>query len=93
MYEIISAKKFRSSYKKVSRSGNFDLDEFEKVLEFLRKGEGLPKRYFDHALKANLGNKRECHISGDMLLTYEVRIDYKVIVLSDIGNHAHVFGS
>ena len=34
---------------------------------------------------------RECHISGDCILIYEIFNDIKIIRLYDIGNHANVF--
>ena len=93
MYEIIYSRRFKTSYKRLDRSGRFDREEFGEVIELLEAGQELPKKYFDHALIGNLQAKRECHLASDILLVYEKHIEYKVITLSDIGNHAHVFGS
>lgn len=91
MYEVVYSRKFKSSYKKLLRSGNFDSEEFETIGGLLETGNALPLKYRDHALKGNLQNKRECHISSNMLLVYEVYTDLKVIVLDDIGTHAKLF--
>lgn len=92
MYEINHAKKFKISYKKLLKSGRFDSNELEKIIEYLCNGSELPDKYHDHALKGNLQLKRECHISGNLLLIYEIFPNYKTILLSEIGTHSQLFG-
>ncbi len=93
MYEIIFNKQFKSAHKRIVRSGRFKHDELEKIMEILSRGEALPTRYHDHALKGNFFGQRECHIGGDTLLVYEIDTQNKIVTFFDIGNHAQVFGS
>lgn len=92
MYEISHARKFKTSYRKLLKSGSFDSEELEKIIELLRDGSELPDKYHDHALKGNLQFKRECHISGNLLLIYEIFPNYKTVLLSEIGIHSQLFG-
>ena len=91
MYEIISAKKFKSAYKKLLKSGRFDQGEFKNIIELLKKDGSLPPKYRDHVLKGDMQEKRECHISSDLLLIYEIHLHLKVIVFTDIGTHSKIF--
>ncbi len=93
MYEIHFNKKFKTAYKKVLRSGKFKFEEFNNIIRLLEKGEKLPSKYWDHSLTGNLIHRRECHISGDMLLVYEIDHINMIVLLEDVGNHAQVFGS
>lgn len=93
MYEIFFNKQFRSAYKRLTKSGRFKREELENVMALLAQGCELPTRYHDHTLKGNFLGQRECHLSGDMLLVYEIDSDNKIVTLFDIGNHAQVFGS
>jgi mRNA interferase YafQ len=93
MFEIIQTRRFKISFKRVHKSGRFDVSEFKKIIEYLRYGKELPYHYRDHRLTGYLQNKRKCHISGDLLLVYEIYPAHRAITLSDIGNHAQVFGS
>lgn len=92
MYEIIQTKKFKTSYKKFLRSGRFDSEEFNKIIEFLGSGSELPEKYHDHILRGNLSGQRECHIRGDVLLIYEIELSNKTIYLGNIGTHSQLFG-
>ncbi|MDP3962292.1 MAG: type II toxin-antitoxin system YafQ family toxin [bacterium] len=91
MYEIVYNKKFKSAYKKIIRSGRFDIERFQKIVAFFVEGIDLPVQYRDHALTGNLSGRRECHISGDTLLIYEVYVEKKIVVFDNIGNHAQLF--
>jgi mRNA interferase YafQ len=92
MYEVHRNKKFRKSYKRLRRSGSFDVARFEKVVTLLVRVQELPDFYHDHSLQGNLSNTRECHLEGDCMLEYEYDHVDKVLYLIDIGNHANVFG-
>jgi len=92
MYEVHRNKKFRKSYKRLKKSGSFDIARFEQAIAFLVEIKELPDFYHDHPLQGNLTNTRECHLEGDCLLVYEYDHNDKVLYLIDIGNHANVLG-
>lgn len=91
MYHVSHNNKFKSAYKRVSKSGNFKRDEYRIIIKHLSEGKTLPTKYYDHALKGNLLGQRECHIDSDTLLIYEIDLENKKIILANIGNHAQVF--
>lgn len=92
MYEIIPSRRFRRSYKKVRRSGQFERERLRAALEFLREGIPLPFSYQDHLLLGEYQEYRECHLKGDLLLIYEIRDHLKEVILVDIGSHSDLFG-
>ena len=91
MYEIKRGNKFRKSYKRISNSGIFDHTILDLILSFLLEGKELPNNYYDHALTGNFFGLRECHISSDCLLLYEINREEKSVRLVNIGNHANLF--
>jgi mRNA interferase YafQ len=94
MYEIAHAKKFKTSYKKLIKSGrsDFDDDELKYVVHLLSESRELPEKYRDHSLRGNFQGLKECHITSNILLIYEVDTDNKIITLSEMGTHAQLFG-
>ena len=57
----------------------------------LADGETLPAKYRDHTLTGNYSGFRECHITPDWLLIYEVRESELILVLSRTGTHSDLF--
>ena len=80
---ISYTKSFRKDYKVICKR-KWDIKELEKHLEKLMKVD------VGHNLKGKLTGKRECHISFDWVLVYEVVGD--VIKLLRTGTHAEVLG-
>ncbi len=91
MFEIKYGNKFKKSYKRIQSSGRFRLDIFETIYQLLRDGKEIGNQYHDHALKGDFIGFRECHISGDCLLLYEINMTEKYVRLMNIGNHANLF--
>lgn len=93
MYEITRSKKFKIAYKKLMRSGRSDFsnDEFEYIVDLLALGKDLPEKFRDHFLKGTFSGQRECHITSNMLLIYEIDVLNKIITLAEIGTHAQIF--
>ena len=78
---ISYTKSFRRDYKVICKRKR-DIKEMEKYLEKLMKiGAG-------HNLKGKLNGKRECNISFDWVLVYEVVGD--AVKLLRTGTHAEV---
>jgi len=95
MYGVIRTKDFERSLNKIKRSGLFKPTvrrNLEEVITLLAERKGLPVSCNDHQLKGELGQYRECHIKGDLLLEYRYLDDILILVLVDIGNHSYLFG-
>ena len=65
-----------------------DLTLLEEVVDDLRQGKILDKKYRDHALKGNRKGFRECHIQPDWLLIYLIENDILTLTLVDTGTHS-----
>ncbi|MCF0242003.1 MAG: type II toxin-antitoxin system YafQ family toxin [Treponema sp.] len=76
---------------KRAKKRNLKLDEFEKVVKMIAKGEPLPENYNDHELVGNWKNHRECHIRPDWLLIYQIKDDILVLELTRTGSHSDLF--
>jgi len=87
--EIITTALFRRDYKKIARSGQFSFEEFEKVIDLLRRDQPLPLKYRDHLLKGEHYPHRECHIRPNCLLIYHKSSHQ--LVLTRIGSHSELF--
>ncbi len=48
------------------------MDLLQSVINTLRIPEPLPAKNKDHSLSGNFVGKRECHISPDWLLIYQI---------------------
>ena len=89
-YKIVQTGKFRKDLKLMKRRG-YDLSLLEVVVDILASGEELPKRYQDHSLKGNYVNCRECHITPDWLLIYEIAEEELFLYLTRTGSHSDLF--
>jgi len=62
---------------------------FINALHHLSQKNSLPSEFKDHALIGEWSDFRECHLSGDLLLIYQVEQD--TIKLVRIGSHSQLF--
>ena len=81
---------FKKDYKRVVRRG-YDVRLLEKVIELLAEQKPLPKEYHDHNLTGNYAGCRECHITPDWLLIYEVKETELILYLTRTGTHSDLF--
>jgi len=63
--------------------------KFIEVLYCLSQAKTLPPEFKDHALMGEWSDFRECHISGDLLLIYQV--EGGTIKLVRLGSHNQLF--
>lgn len=70
---------------------NMDLSLLDGVVDQLRQGKTLDKKYQDHGLTGKFKGFRECHIKPDWLLIYLIENDILTLTLVDTGTHADVF--
>lgn len=78
---------YKKSYKLMKKRG-LDLSLLDDVVDTLRQGKVLDKKYRDHDLKGNLKGFRECHIQSDWLLIYLIEKDILTLTLVDTGSHS-----
>ena len=90
MYKIRPSTKFQKDLKKVQKRG-YDISLLTTVLNILANGESLPQKYKDHNLSGNYKGCRECHITPDWLLIYEISDDELILYLTRTGTHSDLF--
>ena len=90
-YEIKFTSQFKKDLKLAKRQGK-DVDELFKVVEKLSLGKQLDAKYKDHSLSGDFKGCRECHVTPDWLLIYEVFEDTLVLILYRAGSHSELFG-
>ena len=90
MYRIRPSTKFQKDLKKAQKRG-YDISLLTIVLNILANGETLPAKYKDHYLSGNYKECRECHITPDWLLIYEILDDELILYLTRTGTHSDLF--
>lgn len=81
---------FKRDYKRIKRRG-YDLSLMEEVIDLLVQRRSLPERYKDHSLIGDYAGCRECHITPDWLLVYQINQDQLILVLTRTGSHSDLF--
>lgn len=81
---------FKKDYKRIVRRG-YDVRLLEKVIGLLAEQKPLPEHYHDHNLTGNYAGCRECHITPDWLLIYEVDGNELILYLTRTGSHSDLF--
>ncbi len=90
MLEVVSSNRFKRDLKLAIRRG-YNIELLTTVINQLAAGKTLAAKYQDHALTGNYGGFRECHITPDWLLIYQIQEDALVLFLSRIGTHSDLF--
>lgn len=81
---------FKKDYKRIKKRG-YDTRLLEKVVAILAQGQPLPAEYKDHSLSGDYKSCRECHISPDWLLVYEVIEKELLLYLTRTETHSDIF--
>lgn len=81
---------FKKDYKRVIKRG-YNAKLMEEIIQKLAKGEQLPEKNKDHPLSGNYSECRECHITPDWLLIYEIDNGELVLYLTRTGTHSDLF--
>jgi len=90
MYIVKPTKKFQKDLKRIEKRG-YNISLLTEVIKKLAEGELLDSRYNDHQLKGNYFNCRECHITPDWLLIYEIENNTLILYLTRTGTHSDLF--
>lgn len=81
---------FKKDYKKVVKRG-YDTKLLEDVIKKLASGVPLPEKNHDHNLSGDYSGCRECHITPDWLLIYEINHGELILYLTRTGTHSDLF--
>ena len=89
------AKRFGKDWKRLERSGRYPMQELKDVMQFLIENrEPLPPAFFDHPLKGEWIDHRDCHVRGDWVLIYRINEtpQGEEITFVRTGTHSELFG-
>lgn len=89
-YQIVQTGKFKKDLKAVIKRG-YNIELLGVVVDALAEGKELPAKYKDYTLMGNYKGCRECHITPDWLLIYEVDGDELYLYLTRTGSHSDLF--
>jgi addiction module toxin, relE/stbE family len=90
MLKIRYAKSFKKDYKRIIKRG-YDAALLKIVLEQLVQEKSLPESYKDHQLSGKYAKFRECHITPDWLLIYQINNHELILTLMRTGTHSDLF--
>lgn len=89
-YQIVQTGRFKKDLKSMIKRG-YNIDLLGFVVDTLAAGQDLPAKYKDHALAGNYKGCRECHITPDWLLIYELDGDTLFLYLTRTGSQSDLF--
>lgn len=89
-YGIVLTSMFKKDLKLAKRRG-YDLSLLSNVVDTLAMGQPLAEKYKDHSLLGNYKGCRECHITPDWLLIYEIVNNELILYLTRTGTHSDLF--
>ena len=89
-YNVRPTTKFQRDLKRVQRRG-YDISLLTAVIKKLADGEPLPEKNKDHNLSGDYSGCRECHITPDWLLIYELSDGELILYLTRTGTHSELF--
>lgn len=81
---------FKKDVKRIKKRG-YNLKLLEDVIEMLSNQQELPPKYRDHNLSGDYAGCRECHITPDWLLVYEIHENELLLYLTRTGTHSDLF--
>ena len=82
--------RFRKDYKLAKKRG-YDLSLLDNTVNLIASRATLPERYKDHELIGDYKGCRECHITPDWLLIYEIYEEELILYLTRTGTHSDLF--
>ena len=90
MYAVKPTTRFQKDLKRIQKRG-YDLSLLTEVIKTLAAGQPLPEKNKDHTLSGNFAGCRECHITPDWLLIYEISNEELILYLTRTGTHSDLF--
>lgn len=89
-YVIRPTARFQKDLKRIQRRG-YNVSLLSAILKKLADGEALPAKNKDHFLSGDYAGCRECHITPDWLLIYEIADEELILYLTRTGSHSDLF--
>ena len=90
MYSIRPTNKFQKDLKRLQKRG-YNISLLTEVIKKLANGEKLPEKNKDHYLTGEFIGCKECHITPDWLLIYEISNSELILYLTRTGTHSDLF--
>ena len=90
MYSVRPTTKFQKDLKRIEKRG-YNISLLTEIIKKLANGETLPQKNRDHSLLGDYTGCRECHITSDWLLIYEIADDELILYLTRTGTHSDLF--
>lgn len=81
-------RQFERDLRLAQRRGK-DIEKLKVVVTALINEQPLAERYYDHPLKGNYRDRRECHLEPDWLLIYKLQGDE--VIFERTGRHSDLF--
>ena len=89
-YIVRPTTKFQKDLKRIQKRG-YDISLLTEIIKKLASGEKLPEKNRDHNLNGEHEGCRECHITPDWLLIYEIDNGELILYLTRTGTHSDLF--
>ena len=89
-YIVRPTTKFQKDLKRIQKRG-YDISLLTEIIKSLASGEKLPEKNRDHSLSGDYSGCRECHITPDWLLIYEIDNGELILYLTRTGTHSDLF--
>lgn len=90
MYKVRPTTRFQRDLKRAKRRG-CDMALLTEIIKKLAAGEKLLAKNRDHSLAGDYSGCRECHITPDWLLIYEIVEETLILYLTRTGSHSDLF--
>ena len=90
MYSIRPTARFQKDLKRIEKRG-YNISLLADVIKKLANGERLPDKNKDHSLHGDFSGCRECHVTPDWLLIYEISDEELILYLTRTGTHSDLF--
>ena len=90
MLDIVSSNWFKKDLKLAIKRG-YSITLLDDVVNKLAMQKPLEGRYKDHELTGDFKGFRECHITPDWLLIYQIIDNALILYLSRTGTHSDLF--
>ncbi|WP_196599760.1 type II toxin-antitoxin system YafQ family toxin [Pectinatus frisingensis] len=87
---MVSSSRFKKDLKITIKRG-YNMELMESIVNQLSNNKKLPPLNKDHVLIGDYGGCRECHITPDWILIYEVENDELILYPTRTGTHSDLF--